>query len=454
MTSRSREEVLSEALDAETLIEAETCQGSLQSAGPLVRDSLSYLVSKVVPGFFGLVSVPVFVRLIGIEEYGRLSVILPVLLALVGFGSGWLQQSILRFHPSSEDSSGPGSPFHRAVLLGTTYAVLVLALALAPILLAMRYRWSMWIIAEVYCFVQLVYLVCLTGLQARLQPRSVVMNEALRSAAGFLLPVCLVMVAGGRSFFLLLLGLALAYALPLAVGAGGLRSSLEITSAVAKPDQGESSRVLKELWRFGWAVGVWLMLCQTLPIVGRSAIQRYGGYAQAGVYASLYELAVRSFSLFAAPVTQAAHPRIMRLWNLGDYATARQTIGHAIRMQVLMFIPVEVVGILFASPLTRLALGADNRAPSSLLPLLMLGGFLWQIALLVHKPLEIVQRTGTMLCGMVAVLLIECAGNYTLIPRFGMTAAVYVFLGGALAYIAFVAFHSVLLRERLERASV
>jgi len=80
----------------------------------------------------------------------------------------------------------------------------------------------------------------------------------------------------------------------------------------------------------------------------------------------------------------------------------------------------------------------------------MLGGFLWQIALLVHKPLEIMQRTKTMLCGMLVVVLIESAGNYLLVPRYGVKAVVYVFVSGALAYIAFVALQTMRLRAHIE----
>ena len=102
----------------------------LAGHAPLIRDSLNYLMSKVVPGIFGLVSVPVFVRLIGIEEYGRLYVILPVLMALGGAGSGWLQQGILRFHPASEPAPESESAFARAVTLGTALAALALGLYL------------------------------------------------------------------------------------------------------------------------------------------------------------------------------------------------------------------------------------------------------------------------------------------------------------------------------------
>jgi O-antigen/teichoic acid export membrane protein len=244
-----------------------------------------------------------------------------------------------------------------------------------------------------------------------------------------------------RAFPLIILGLALGYLLPLLFTSGRLPALLRAHRFLGDGSGSEARDILAQLWRFGWAVGVWLMLCQALPVVGRSAIQRYAGYAQAGIYASLYELSVRSFSLFASPVLQAAHPRIMRYWNAGDYSAARATIRHSILLQTLMFLPIEALGVMFAGPLTRLILGSGNVAPNSLLPLLMLGGFLWQIALLVHKPLEIMQRTKTMLCGMFGVLLIEFAGNYLLVPRFGMKSAVYVFLLGAIAYVVFAALY-------------
>jgi len=421
----------------------------LAGHAPLIRDSLGYLMSKVVPGFFGLVSVPVFVRLIGIEEYGRLYVILPVLMALGGAGSGWLQQGILRFHPASEPAPESESAFARAVTLGTALAALALGLVLLPILGVLRYRPAVWVIVEAYCAVQLIYMVSLTRMQAQLRPRAVLRNEALRSVAGFVFPVCLIVALGHGAFPLVILGLALGYLLPLLFASGG--SNALLRAGLSEVGAGSEARsILGQLWRFGWAVGLWLMLCQALPVVGRSAIQRYAGYAQAGIYASLYELAVRSFSLFASPVLQAAHPRIMRYWNLGDFSAARRTIGHAIRMQVLMFIPVEIAGILFSVPLTKLALGPGHPVSASLLPLLMLGGFLWQIALLVHKPLEIMQRTKTMLYGMLVVVLIESAGNYLLVPRYGVKAVVYVFVSGALAYIAFVALQTMRLRAQIE----
>lgn len=408
-----------------------------ESPAALVRDSLGYLVSKIVPGLCGLASVPVIVRLIGVDEYGRLAVLLPILLALTGAGSGWLQQGILRFHPGLPDRDANYAGFRRAVVAGTSYSVLILGFVMLPVLAVLHYSMDIWILAELYCVVILPYMVWISMLQAQLRPTSVIRNEAVRAIAGFLVPVILVLLTNKRSFSLVLLGLIVGYAIPLAVNFQHLSSRGHESLPVYALNPKVSRPILSQLWSFGWAVGIWLMLCQALPVVGRSAIQRYSGYAEAGIYASLYEIAVRSFSLFAAPVMQAAHPRIMRYWNQGAYAAARQTIRKAIQIQILIFLPVEAVGVAFSRPITRLILGPNSAVPSALLPLLMLGGFLWQIALFAHKPLEIMKRTTLMLVGMLIVLAVEVAGNYVYVPRFGVTAAVYVFVGGAFAYIAF-----------------
>jgi len=277
----------------------------------------------------------------------------------------------------------------------------------------------------------------------------VLKNEALRATLGFLLPVAIVLIARKQLSAFVLLGLTLGYLIPLLLAARGAGPFPHIPDSAGRfsGENSQSPAILKKLWKFGWAIGAWLLLCQLLPIIGRFAIERYAGYQAAGSYASMYEVAVRSFSFFAFPVTQAAHPQIMQHWNRGQYRAARLAIRHSIRWQVLMFLPIEVAGIAFSRPLTGLILGHENSTPRSQLPLLMLGGFLWQLALLAHKPLEVMQRTKTMLAGMILVVLLELLGNYLLVPRFGTEAAAYVFVLGAIAYLAFVALNNPLTEQ-------
>src|SRR3989454_12284475 len=65
--------------------------------GKLFRDAFNYLLSKVVPGLMGLLSVLVFVRLVGYEQYGRYAVVFAFVMAWASGMAGWLSQGILRF---------------------------------------------------------------------------------------------------------------------------------------------------------------------------------------------------------------------------------------------------------------------------------------------------------------------------------------------------------------------
>ena len=62
----------------------------------LIKDSLKYSVTKIIPGVMGLIAVIVFIRMIGAEEYGKYSIQLSFLMASSAFTVGWLNQSTLR----------------------------------------------------------------------------------------------------------------------------------------------------------------------------------------------------------------------------------------------------------------------------------------------------------------------------------------------------------------------
>ncbi|MGH9495046.1 MAG: lipopolysaccharide biosynthesis protein [Candidatus Sulfotelmatobacter sp.] len=403
-----------------------------------LRDSLSYFGSKIVPGFMGLISVPIFIRLIGLDEYGRLAVIVPLLMAIAGASSGWLAQGILRFHPLENDGPGVHRAFSRAVMRGTFASVLVTCIALAAILAGMRYSLAICLASAAFCVCLLSYTVLLAKLQAELHPKSVLQLEIVRSIGGLAVPVAIILIAGVRQFQFVVLGQAIAYAIPLLLS---LRSGLPVEKSSQFADTGwdrpNSSRIISQLWKFGWAVGLWLLLSQLLPVIDRWAIQKFAGFSSAGVYASLYDVAIRSFSFMVFPLTQAAHPRIMRSWNEGRFVESYTIIRHSIASQSVIFVGALAAVVAFARPVTRLILGFDDPAAARMLPVLVVGGFLWQLALLLHKPLEIAQRTTAMLAGLAGVVALNILACLFLIPRFGYPAASYILFFSAGGYIAF-----------------
>ncbi len=409
---------------------------TLQSA--LFWDSISYFTSKVVPGAMGLASVPVFIRLIGLDEYGRFAVVVPFLMAVAAASSGWLAQGVLRFHPAATAPRERQVVFNLAVRQGTIASVLLTSVLLAIAFASRHVPLFTALTSLAFCLALLVYTVTLARLQAQLRPGAVFRREIVRSVGGFALPILMVALTHRKSFELLVLGQALAYTigfLPVV-----REETVTQTAAVAFEESMSKSMTrstIRNLWRFGWAVGLWLLLSQLLPVVDRWVIQKYAGYSSAGVYASLYEIAIRSFSFLVFPITQAAHPRIMRSWNEGQVASAHKIVRHSIVSQLIVFMAVFAGVSVFGPRIAKLILGINDPIAARMLPVLLVGGFLWQLALLLHKPLEIAQRTGAMLAAMAAVVVLNVASCFLFIPRFGYQAASYVLVLSACCYIAF-----------------
>jgi O-antigen/teichoic acid export membrane protein len=411
----------------------------LQSA--LLWDSLSYFGSKVVPGLMGLVSVPVFIRLIGLDQYGQFAVLVPLLMAVAGAASGWLAQGVLRFHPVATEAPARQTSFDQAVTRGTIASVLVTSGALVAVLAGLSYPLITSLIATAFCSSLLIYTVVLANFQAQLRAASVLRREIIRSIGGLVVPVVTVAITGRKQFAPVVLGQAIAYTVAFLPGFRFRSPANEIAADVfgkPRPDSSAASEMVRQLWRFGWAVGMWLLLSQMLPVIDRWVIQRFVSYTSAGVYASLHEIAVRSFSFLVFPLTQAAHPRIMRSWNEGAFATSYRVIRYSILSQFAIFVAVFGAVSVSAHWITRLILGFDDPTATRILPVLVLGGFLWQLALLFHKPLEIAQRTGAMLAAMAAVVVLNVIACFLFIPRFGYQTAGYILAFSACFYILFI----------------
>jgi O-antigen/teichoic acid export membrane protein len=433
-----------ERVDLPTRPFAIRCAEGLRSA--LLGDSLSYFASKIVPGFMGLITVPVLIRLIGLDQYGHFAVLAPIMMAVSAVSSGWLAQGLLRFHPGEGDEGKREIAFDRAVRVGTAATVLVTVLALSAMLGGLGYSFLATFSSVAFCLSLAVYTIVLARFQARLLPTIILRREIIRSVGGFVIPVALIFITGRKQFEYVLLGQAIAYSIA-SLGRGFVESTSTQGRSVAStrssersskrvPDSFSTASILRQLWRFGWAVGLWLLLSQGLPVIDRWTIQKFDGYASAGIYASLYEVAVRSLSFLVYPLTQAAHPRIMRAWNEGQFAASHRIMRQSILSQLVIFAAVLGAVFLAAPRITRMILGFDDPGATRMLPILLIGGFLWQFALLLHKPLEIAQRTSSMLAAMAAAMVVNIVACFQLIPRFGYQAASYILGLSACAYIA------------------
>lgn len=177
-------------------------------------------------------------------------------------------------------------------------------------------------------------------------------------------------------------------------------------------------------------------MCLTLQsAIDRYFIQHYSGDASAGSYAAMYDVIVRSFSLLCFPLVLSSNSLVMERWNKGERRSAVSLIESSLKYQTLIAIPFLLGLVVLAQQVDRVILGGRHESSSSLVLPLAIGGFLWQISYLAHKPLELMCLTKRMLSAMIVALIVSVGGNYLLIPVYGYTAAAYVAIAAPLAYL-------------------
>lgn len=403
----------------------------------LAFDTRNYFLSKIVPGIMGFLTVLVFVRVVGYDQYGRYAVVFAIVTAFSSGVSGWLSQGVLRFQ-SSYSNPEDFQRFRNAVRAGTCLSALLGSIVLGMSVWLTEGRSFGTIVVSVGLYVvMLVYTVALARRQASLRSSAVMRVETVRAVGAFVLPLLLVAATRQRHYSVLLLGILFGYLSPLAGGLikksfepihlGTLRSRL-----FGRPEW----CLLRSLWQYGWPVALWLFCQQSLAISDRYFIQRYLGFSPAGVYASMYDVIVRSFSLVMAPITLAVHTVVMSHWNLGNRNRALRILAAGIKYQLALFLPVSLALLFLAPWVSHLVLGRDNHQAVAIVLPLAVGGFLWQTSLLAHKPLEVLCQTKRMLVAMLAALVVNAAGNFLLIPKFGLKAPAYLSVTSSLVYLA------------------
>jgi len=402
----------------------------------VMRDAFNYFLSKIMPGLMGFLSVLVFVRMVGVEQYGRYAILFALVMASASGLAGWLSQGILRFQSRWREPAEAENFLHSAIagtILSVAFGALALGIAIPA--LGLRQGWALLISLALFG-VLLVYTVTLARFQASLRSARVLRFEAARSIGGFLIPVTLMWITRSRDYRVLLLGIALGYALPLC-GSIFLRAKTGMQPVhLRRPALSVTQRkIMSELWRFGWPVALWILCQQSMVVSDRYFLQRFSGYSEAGVYSSMYDVIVRSFSLFFMPITLAVHPLVMKSWNAGSRSDALHAIRMGMKYQALMFIPIGVFLVVLAPWVSRLVLGKQNAGAAAIVLPLAVGGFLWQVCLLSHKPLEILCQTRRMLAGILVALGVNVGGNWLLVPRYGYRASAYLTVASSGVYL-------------------
>ena len=101
---------------------------------------------------------------------------------------------------------------------------------------------------------------------------------------------------------------------------------------------------------------------------------------------------------------------------------------------IIMLIPLLLFKDFFFYLIQSMIPELNNSMKEIMIPI-FIGGFLWQLALVIHKPLEIEERTLIMVCCILLSLVTNLIGNIFFLPQFGILATAYTMIFSAIIYI-------------------
>ena len=401
----------------------------------MVKDSFKYAVTKLIPGLMGLMPIIVFIRMIGPEEYGKYSIQLSFLMAISAFSIGWLNQSTLRYYSRYQTAALLSRVFGLGILVSILFGLVVLGIASRySIFDSLTGSESLigFILFVALCAFQFLS----TLFRAQLKPINVIIITTVQSILGLLIPVILLSMFE-QSHRFLLIGLAMSYCTPpiifFFVNINRVKKFWFKENSIHK-----SRHILVEFLKYGTPLSLWFALSLSLALLDRFFIKYYFEYETTGIYASFTDLVVRVFSILLFPLTLAVHPRIMSAWNTNKQSAAIALWWKALQYQLGIFIVLMAVVYIFTDNIFNMLmviLPDLNVSYSFLLMPILAGGFLWQFALLCHKPLEMDQRTKLMALLMLAALCVNLIGNIVYLPHYGIIATAYTYIASATVYI-------------------
>ncbi|CAN5630168.1 N/A [soil metagenome] len=387
------------------------------------KDLLIYYSGKAIPSLANILIIVLGIRWLGESGYGSFNLIYNAALVAASLCMGWLQQSSLRF-VSGQQNNELAEQYYTLGLWSSSISFLVtfifcvvyfnleITLALAAGLFS-----ALWIILSVH----------LTLLQSKFSSLSFAITESSYNLLIVALLATLLYLGMSASILVFFLIFCSSILVTLIVSMLRGKWKFEIRKI--------PTSALQQALKFGFPLTVWLLIANLFNITDRYMISYYLGDVQTGVYSSVYDLIYKLAALGCFPILLSRHPAIAAAWNNKSFSEVIQLIRKSILLQTLVLGLMLTGGIFLGEWLIQFFLKIKIESYYLLSIPLILSSVLWQMAMLIQKPLEMSHKSLRMILNIVVCLLLNCTLNMIFIPRFGIIAASFTTLTSTLLYI-------------------
>jgi len=395
-----------------------------------------YFLGLITSGLISFITIPFIVKYYGVENYGTFSLVQNVILILISFGGGWLNQCVLRFN-------NYGTHFKFAIFQLYFLVFFPLSVFCFGILTLMEVGLFISIIGTITMFLGSLVALSIVFYQSKFNARKSLYFDFVRILVFALMVLIFYFTLSGiPSLIRLILSFFISYLVSFffLLCLDFKFYKIAIYLFINKIDKDYFILLFKQnkhLFDYGWPLAFWFTISALLNVSDRYIIDYFLTDKDLGTYSAIYDLLYKGISLLYAPILAAGFPIMTKKYNSGDKKGAIRFLNKLIVFETLIFLVIFVSAYFLKGFFIERIIGivVTEQSVELVIPIIF-GAFIWQLAMLVHKPLEFELKTKVMLLFSFIALLVNVALNIVFIPEYGIVFASYSTLACALVYLS------------------
>lgn len=399
------------------------------------KDYLPYLMGIIIPAIASFLTIPLLKHSLGPGNFGVYTFYLSILLIINSSFSGGVTQSIIRLHVDNNQQT-----FYYHSL---TISFLVSTVLCFPLFIYVYFSYHLFSFALLFILSLLlsnIYTTLLAVTQSRLFSVASAISESLRTVLFLVLSILLLHFFKSVHFLLLLfISLSISYASVCSF----LFKKNKLVAKKFGINTNKIIEVARQIAQYGGYLIGWFFFSYGISMANRFLLANHIGKENIGHFTASFDIINKSIVFVLYPVLISLFPLIVKAYA----ENRKEEVRHLIKRLTIIEASLMVVSMalfpIIAFPLLSKILNTPSTTEYMLLDMeVIAGSFVWQLAMLQHKFLELNKKTKKMLLFISIAFAVSFFSDLFFISLKGIQLAGIGFLCGGLVYLSIVMYYN------------
>lgn len=395
---------------------------------------LIYFFGKIISAIITLLSIPLYIRWFGEENYGKYVIAYTTFLVFLSATLGWLNQAVIKYYSNYKNQPNFFSKIENIVFKIAMIGCGVLGLTL---FFTNQVATSTLILVILAFITACFYTNRLIFTQVNYDAKRFVFSEFIRLSSSLLIIFIL------KTFFIidaekiLFIGILSSF-----VFGYFYLSKFKLPSNKIFKNSFYDKDIFNSFLIYGFPIGIWMALSPSSNTVDRYILSSYMGVVAIAQYTAVYDIVFKVFTQLATPIATIIQPMLMNTYNEGDNDKYKKIRNKAFLFILVLFLPTITILMVFSDYIIINYLGFKNEDVVKNLKMVILpialSSLIWQLAILIQRKIEAIGKSYIVTLAMIFVTLISILMSVLFIPKCGYVSLGYIALLASSLYLIII----------------